>query len=227
MAAAGREFSYVLPIRLAATDLAVARDLAPYLRRLAECCDDVIVVDGSPPDVHAANAALWQGPLRLVTPDPARLCLNGKVAGVLTGIDLARHEHVVIADDDVRYDPETLMRTVALLENHDLVRPQNYFSPTPWHASWDTARTLLNRATLKADFPGTLAVRRSRLRAAGEYDGNVLFENLELIRAIRVGGGRVASPPDLYVRRIPPDTRHSSNRSLGRSTRIGTLCCGS
>jgi hypothetical protein len=41
----------------------------------------------------------------------------------------------------------------------------------------------------------------------GGYDGNVLFENLELVRTIRAGGGREARPLDLYVRRLPPLAR--------------------
>ena len=131
----------------------------------------------------------------------------GKVSGVRTGVRLASHEKVVIADDDVRYDPAALRRVAQLLESHDLVRPQNYFSRLPWHARWDTARTLLNRC-LGRDYPGTLAVRRSRLLAMGLYDGDVLFENLELIRTVRAHGGSTVAPLDLYVARVPPSAAH-------------------
>jgi hypothetical protein len=78
----------------------------------------------------------------------------GKVAGVTTGVRRAGFEAVVIADDDVRYEHATLQRLVEYLDDHDLVRPQNFFDPLPWHARWDTARTLLNRA-FGADYPGT------------------------------------------------------------------------
>src|SRR5205085_6247973 len=125
------------------------------------------------------------------------------VAGVHTGVAAARHERVVLADDDVRYGPEQLARVAALLEAHDLVQPQNVFDPLPWHARWDTARTLLNRA-LGADFPGTLGVRRSRFIAMGGYSGDVIFENLELIRTVEASGGTTLSALDLYVRRLPP-----------------------
>ena len=211
---ASAAFSYIVPIRLASGD-SEPPGLTEYLRKVSEWCDDVIVVDGSPEVVRSVNARRWAGRLRLLTPDPAHACLNGKVAGVLSGIDQARHERIVIADDDVRYDRDALLRTVALLADHDLVRPQNYFSPLPWHAAWDTARSLLNRGTVGVDFPGTLAVRRSVLRTAGGYDGNVLFENLELIRTVRAHGGRIFSPLDLYVRREPPSAR----RFLSQRTR--------
>ena len=70
----------------------------------------------------------------------------------------------------------------------DVVRPQNYFDPLPWHACVDTGRTLLNRVS-GGDWPGTIGVRRTTLIAAGGYDGNVLFENLELVRTIVASGG--------------------------------------
>ncbi|MFL5818834.1 MAG: glycosyltransferase [Conexibacter sp.] len=182
-------------------------ELAAYLRELAGWCDEVIVVDGSAPELFAGNAAAWPPRVRQLAPDPAHACLNAKVAGVHTGVEAARNEHVVLADDDVRYGPEELARVAALLGTHDLVQPQNVFEPLPWHARWDIARTLLNRS-LGADYPGTLAVRRSRFAAMGGYDGDVMFENLELIRTVRAHGGRVAAPLDLYVRRIPPSAAH-------------------
>ncbi|MGW4296014.1 hypothetical protein ACWEH1_23655 [Micromonospora chersina] len=36
----------------------------------------------------------------------------------------------------------------------------------------------------------------------------MLFENLELIRTVRAHGGTVATEAGLYVRRLPPTTRH-------------------
>jgi hypothetical protein len=44
--------------------------------------------------------------------------------------------------------------------------------------------------------------------AMGLYDGDVLFENLELIRTVRAHGGRTCSPLDLYVTRVPPTASH-------------------
>jgi hypothetical protein len=69
----------------------------------------------------------------------------GKVNGVLTGVRESEGDLVVIADDDIRYDRASLRRTLALLAEADLVRLQNYFDELPWHARWDTARSLLNR----------------------------------------------------------------------------------
>nr|WP_246497133.1 glycosyltransferase family 2 protein [Sphaerisporangium rubeum] len=180
-------------------------ELTAYLRRLSEHAG-VIVVDGSPPAVFARHARLWSGFARHLRPDPDLACGNGKVAGVRTGMRVARSEFVVVADDDVRYDAAGLARVRELLETADLVRPQNYFDPMPWHARWDTARTLLNRV-FGADYPGTFGIRRSFFEHMGGYDGDVMFENLELIRTVRAHGGRERRAREVYVRRLPPGTR--------------------
>jgi hypothetical protein len=195
--------SYVLPLRW--SDDGELAELTAYLRELSARVE-VLVVDGSPswysPGTPRRGRA---GHAR--TPGSVARFLNGKVDGVTTGVRLAAHEHVVIADDDVRYDEAALCRVVELLDRYDLVRPQNFFDPLPWHARWDSGRTLLNRA-VAADYPGTFGVRRSTFVGMGGYDGDVLFENLELIRSVRAYGGTEVRPLDLYVRRIPPTSRH-------------------
>jgi hypothetical protein len=199
------DLTYLVPLRWA--DGEQRRDLATYLAAIAPLIAEVIVVDGSAPPVFAANREAWGGCITHLPPAEDERWQMGKVTGVRTGVRIASRERLVIADDDVRWDLEGLRRAALLLERHDLVRPQNYFSSLPWHARWDTARTLLNRG-LGRDYPGTLAARRSRLLAMGLYDGDVLFENLELIRTVRADGGSVASPLDLYVARVPPSALH-------------------
>lgn len=198
---------YVLPLRWSPDRPNEAAELTGYLTTLATHLD-VTVVDGSPAEVFAAHHALWRDRehLRHLPPDgPSHG--NGKVAGVMTGIRLARHLAVIIADDDVRYDRTDLERMVTELRHADLVRPQNYFTPLPWHARWDTARSLVNRA-VASDYPGTLGVNRDLLLAAGGYAGDVLFENLELVRTIRAAGGSERRFDDLFVARIPPSAAH-------------------
>jgi hypothetical protein len=192
--------SYVLPLRHdEGGDVA---ELASYVRGLAASVE-TIVADGSPPEVFAAHREAFGPDVVHIRPDPEYHFANGKVDGVMTGLRLAANDRVVVADEDVRWEVDALARATRMLEQHDVVRPQNYFEPLPWHARWDTARSLLNRA-FAADYPGTLAIRRPAVLAAGGYDGDAMFENLELIRTVVAAGGTVCSPLDLYVRRIPP-----------------------
>ncbi len=194
---------YVLPLRW--HDDRGLEEMTAYLTCLSGRLD-VTVVDGSEPERFDRHAAAWGAHVRHVAPAVERGA-NGKVRGVLTGLALARHERVILADDDVRHDRATLCALVGELRDADLVAPQNFFAPRPWHARWDTARSLLNRAVV-ADYPGTYAVRRSALARAGGYDADALFENLEMERTVRAHGGVMRRCPDLYVRRLPPSAAH-------------------
>jgi hypothetical protein len=192
--------TYLLPIRRDETP--APRELTRYLRWMSDWAI-VLVVDGSPPDIFAKHRREWGSFAIHEAPRPALRSLNGKAWGVRTGMQLVESEIVVIADDDVRYSSRSLAAAVDAMDDTDLLRPQNVFNPMPWHATWDTGRTLLNRA-LGTDHPGTLVIRRSVYAALGGYDGDVLFENLELVRTFRVAGARVVDRPDLYVERLPP-----------------------
>src|SRR3954454_2463584 len=138
------DVEYVLPLRWSAdVSRRDAAELTDYLRRLSRLVD-VTVVDGSDASTFRRHRDLWSPHVRHLPPEPwpGR---NGKVAGVVTGVRRARHERVIIADDDVRWRREEQERVVGLLADANLVRPQNIFDPLPWHARWDTARSLLNR----------------------------------------------------------------------------------
>lgn len=204
-----RRASYVLPLRCT-PDHADHLELASYLAELPAWVE-VLIVDGSDEAAFRRHRSEFTAPLgriRHMRPDADVGGANGKVAGVTTGLRHAEHEAVVIADDDVRYGVSSLEEIVGHLQREEshLVVPQNYFEPLPWHAAWDTGRILINRA-FGMDYPGTLGVRRSAFLETGGYDGDVLFENLELIRTLRVAGARVVVRADLYVRRLPPTTR--------------------
>jgi hypothetical protein len=196
------EVSYVLPLRCDAGRHDHG-ELAAYLRGLAEHVE-VIVADGSEEPAFRAHDRWFDEPIRHVELHPDLSFLNGKVNGVTTGVREASHEAVVLGDEDVRYDLDRLGAVARSLQDADVVVPRNAFDPCPWHARWDTARTLLNLA-FGSDYPGTLGVRRSRFLAMGGYDGDVLFENLELMRTARANGGSVRTGGPI-VRRLPPST---------------------
>jgi hypothetical protein len=198
------DVAYVLPIRHAAARR--GDDLPQYLRAIEALVGEVIVVDGSPPAVFAAHAAAWPGTIRHVGVDPAFHDANGKVAGVRTGLALTTREYAIIADDDVRYTARDIEDVRRALSTADIVRPQNYFVPLPWHALLDEGRSLLARVT-GGDWPGTLGVRRTTYERAGGYNGDVLFENLELVRTICTIGGTERVLDDVFIARRPPEVR--------------------
>lgn len=194
--------TYVLAFRAAGDE--DIDELAAYLKLVVDRVDELIVVNGSEDPQWQEHDDRWGSYCTHLKPRPDLNFLNGKVDGVITGLEAASSEKVVVADDDVRYDAASLARLATLLDSYDLVIPQNYFAEYPWHALWDAGRSLLNRA-LARDFPGTLGVRRATFMQAGGYDGDVMFENLEMIRTIEAAGGRVCAPLDLLVERRPPE----------------------
>ena len=197
--------TYLLPIRRVRLSLAEARRFALYFRMLAEAGCEVLVVDGSPPEVFASHARLWSRACRHVEVDPRYEYLNGKVNGVHTGVDLASCEGVVLADDDIRYTAADIDRALSLLERHELVRPQNYLAPLPVWARTESARMLVNRGALRAgDYPGTCAFRRSAFRRVGHFDGDVLFDNEEIVRHFALKGADVLCATDFFVLKRPP-----------------------
>jgi len=214
--------SYVVPVK-AATPF-VDDDFTQYLTWLSTVMP-VIVVDGSQPSVFEAHDAQWGAAVRHIGVESTSL--NGKVAGVCDGVAAARTPHVIVADDDVRYDGKAIESIAALLTRHDVVIPQNYFSPPRWHTHWDTGRTLVNRA-LSGDYAGTIALRRDVLMSTGGYCGAVLFENLELTRTVTAHGFKVHRALDVFVARRPPDFEHFAGQrvrqaydSLAQPARLG------
>ncbi len=187
-------------------------DLDDYLAGLAPYLD-VIVVDGSSPEVFAEHHRRWSTRVRHQPVDVDLVTPMGKVGGVLTGVRHAHHRAVVIADDDVRWDRAMLERAVERLAGAAVVRPQNNYEPVSWTARWDTGRILLNRR-FGGDWPGTLVIDRDALTRAGGYDGTVMFENLELVRTLRAEGGTEKLALDIVVPRRPPTHRHFWNQRV-------------
>jgi hypothetical protein len=203
--------TYLLPIRRHAVP--PGDDLPAYLTGIATIVGDVIVVDGSEAAVFSAHGAAWGNAVRHVTVDAAAHGANGKAAGVRTGMALVTTEYVIVADDDVRYGYAELAAVRDALANADIVRPQNYFDPLPWHAVLDEGRSLIARAT-GGDWPGTLGIRHAAYVRAGAYDAGVLFENLELVRTVRAAGGTERLRDDIFVARRPPAFAHFAGQRV-------------
>jgi hypothetical protein len=197
--------TYLLPIRRVRAGREEMESFARYFRMLAGAGCEVLVVDGSPPEVFEEHDIAWQGICKHVKVNPRYTYLNGKVNGVHTGVDLASCEHIILADDDIRYTAEDISRMCRLLDRHEMVRPQNYLSPLPWWGRMEAARMLINRGVLQTgDYPGTCAFRRSTCLRVGHYDGDVLFDNEEIVRHFLLQGADVHYALDFFVHKRPP-----------------------
>jgi hypothetical protein len=200
--------TYILPIRRVRTRAQEAHELAEYFRELAREGCEVVVVDGSSPEIFAQHNRAWGKLCRHVTVDRKYTYLNGKVNGVHTGVDLASCENIILADDDIRYTSADIRRACELLKKHDMVRPQNYLAPLPWWGRTEAARMLINRGVLRTgDYPGTCAFRRSACLRFGHFDGDVLFDNEEIVRHFILNGAAICYALDFFILKRPPTLR--------------------
>jgi len=72
----------------------------------------------------------------------------------------------------------------------------------------EAARMLINRGTLRAaDYPGTCAFRRTAMLRGRHFDGDVLFDNEEMIRHFIRSGLNVLYANDLFVCKEAPTWR--------------------
>jgi hypothetical protein len=200
--------TYLLPIRRTAFSELEASEFAKYFKQLGDLGCEVLVVDGSSSEVFAAHEKMWREVCRHEAVDSRFEFLNDKVNGVHTGVALAANEKIILADDDIRYGKIDIERVSALLDDFEVVRPQNYLRDAHWWALTESARMLINRATLRtADYPGTCGFRRQTFLNAGDYDGDVLFDNEELIRHFARRGARIAFENNIFILKRAPSFR--------------------
>jgi hypothetical protein len=200
--------TYILPIRRSHFHQTEALGLGEYFELLATARCEILVVDGSPPQVFEEHHAAWKGICTHLPVNRRYGYLNDKVNGVHTGVERASCDKIILGDDDIRYDHQAIEVMVDLLGRFEVVRPQNFLHPVPWWAKMESARMLINRATLRlADYPGTCGFRRRTMIRVGHYDGDVLFDNEEIIRHFAQAGARIEYANDFFVLKRPPSFR--------------------
>ena len=197
-----------MPIRRASFSEDEAAEFAKYFDALTNASCDVLVIDGSPTEIFEQHHRLWSQSARHEKVDRRFNYLNDKVNGIHTGVELSPNEKIVLADDDIHYSPDDIDRISKLLDDWEVVRPQNYLRPLPCWARMESARMLINRATLRtADYPGTCAFRRATMLHVGHYDGDVLFDNEELIRHFAREKARIYYATDFFIEKRAPRLR--------------------
>jgi hypothetical protein len=197
--------TYLLPLRRTTFRADESAELRRYFLFLQSMNCEVLVIDGSPESIFDRHDAVWSCVCRHERVDRRFGYRNDKVNGVHTGVECASNDHIILADDDIRYTTESLEAVRHALDEFEVVRPQNFLHPLPWWAKLEAARMLINRATLRtADYPGTCAFRRLTMRSAGHYDGDVLFDNEEIIRHFARQGTHICYATDLFVQKRPP-----------------------
>jgi Glycosyl transferase family 21 len=200
--------TYLLPFRRTQFSQGQMEELRAYLQSIQRADCQALVIDGSPPAIFDLNARAICGSASHHKVDRRFGYKNDKVNGIHRGVELAATDKIILADDDVRYTPAEIEQVAAALDQCSVVRPQNYFLSLPWWAKMEAARMLINRATLyTADYPGTCAFHRETMHRVGPYDGDVLFDNEEIIRHFAACGADVRYANDLFIGKQAPTFR--------------------
>src|SRR5205814_9661936 len=119
---------YLMPIRRRTFDPVEAEALLAYFESIRTAVFEIVVVDGSPPDVFARHHDVWSPVCRHEPVNRQFRFLNDKVNGIQTGVRAAGTDQIVLADDDIRYTANDIEQIVRMLDNFEVVRPQNYFA---------------------------------------------------------------------------------------------------
>jgi hypothetical protein len=175
------------------------RPFAEYLSSLDVAGCDVVILDSSPRQIFEENRRIlrWVGRHVAVigANDPVRLAAEH-----------AACEKVILATEEVRYGRAEIEALLALLEQHEVVEPQEYLRPLPWWGGIEAGRMLVHRGIEPLpDRGATFGVRRSAVRGL-RATPDAFNAGSDPVRRLAVQGADVW-PADLFVRRQPPPLR--------------------
>lgn len=190
-----RRCSYVVPIQKAAGCIGDIRSLAAYLSAVGVADCDVVVLDGSSPEVFEEHHDVLRWVARHLAVPPG--CDRVRFAA-----ESVACEKVIVAGEEVRYGPEDVERMCALLDEHEVVEPQDYFDPLPWWGGIEAGRMLVHRGIEPyPDHGATFGFRRSSLRGLRGFD---LEGGEDPVRRLAAQGAEVFSASDVFIQRTPP-----------------------
>jgi hypothetical protein len=183
-----RRCTYLVTMDGSAVPLDELRDFAEYLALVGSTDIDVVVVDGSAPEVFEENRRVLRWVSRHMPARVQHRGAAGSIDPVRTAIEVAACDKVIIAGEDIRYCADSLDDMCDLLDVHEVVEPQDYYDPMPWWGGIDAGRMLVHRGIHPMPDKGsTFGFRRGAIRGLRSID-----------RA------EVLSAGDVFVRRIPP-----------------------
>ena len=180
------------------------RELASYLSMLAADGYEVIVVDGSPQEQFENNGRTLRWVARHIATRPRHRNFTGGIDVVRTAIDVSNCDKMIVADAKVRYEHESIARVCDLLDEHEVVKPQDYFAPLPWWSGIEAGRMLVHRGIEPLpDHGATFGLRKSSVRGLRGLE--VAWSNGDgPVRRLASRGAEVFSASDVFVRRLPP-----------------------
>jgi hypothetical protein len=190
-------YSYVVVIGDDQEQAGDLRELASYLSILAIGGCDVVVVDGAASPQFENNSRTLRWVARHIPARPRHRNFTGGIDIVRAAADVSNCDKIIVAGAKVRYEDEAIARLCGLLDDHEVVQPQDYFEPLPWWSGIEAGRMLVHRGIEPLpDHGATFALRKSSVRGLRGLE--VAWSNGD--HPVR----RLASQGAVFVRRLPP-----------------------
>ncbi|MGE5403022.1 MAG: hypothetical protein ACM3S2_21690 [Ignavibacteriales bacterium] len=197
--------TYIFLIRRNSAPGDEIQELAGYFRMLNSLGCEVLVVDSSPLDVFAGFEGAWYYLCRHVKVDSRFHYLSDKLNSICTGADLATCEKIIVAEDDVRYSPADILRMCEMLEDFDLVRPQNYISPLQWWSRMESVHTLMNRAVFPGgDYSNTLAFLNTAFKKHCHFGKSSYYDSDDIIMQFALRRAKICYALDFLILKKSP-----------------------
>lgn len=177
------------------------RALANYLSTLGSAGCEVLVVDGSDPEVFDEYHRVLRWVARHQAVLPHCRFIDGRVDLVQAATELTTTEKVIIAASASRYTAAEVRAISDLLDWHDVVEPEEYVEPLPWWGGVDAGSVLLHR--------GVDQVRQSRatfgFRSASFRSNRDVTDRSgrNETRRLALQGAEVHRAREVFVRREP------------------------
>jgi hypothetical protein len=185
------------------------RDLASYLSTLSLAGCEVVVVDGSPSPVFESNRAVLRWVSRHIAARPRHHNFSGGIDSVRAAVDVSGCDKIIVADENVRYQPDAIESVCELLDLHEVVEPQDYFEPLPWWSGIEAGRMLVHRGVEPLpDHGATFGIRKSSVRGLRGVDIVAWSNGEDAVRRLASQGAEVFSACDVFVRRLPQPLDH-------------------
>jgi hypothetical protein len=197
-----RRCSYVVVLEKDTVGGGDLPELASYLSTMAVAGCDVVILDPSPRLQFDLNARIlrWVGTHVPVRPEDRTA--GGAVDVIRASVMHAACEKIVVATQDTRYSPEAISRLCELLEQHEVVEPQDYLDPLPWWGNIEAGRMLVHRGVEpQPDHGATFAFRRTTVRALRSLANATL--STDPVRRLDASGAEVYPAASVFVRRGP------------------------
>lgn len=146
---------------------------------------------------------------------------NRKVSNLINMSRVAKHEVIVLADSDMRVDPDYLLRISDSLSQPGVGLVTCLYHGDAANGFWSRLATMaidfhflpsvivgLATGLANPSFGSTIALRRSTLDAIGGFEilSNRLADDYALGEAVRAHGLKIAIPPFLVAHTCPDDS---------------------